>query len=381
VRIANVHAIPEAVAAMAFEYEVVSVGNTAPGEAPTVVLRVLDPTNPAYATDPASTAYDINDPTGPFQTGSARISVDIAWNNAEFGNVDPNNDLARPATSGVPFAPINIDFKTGATNDGSNTFTKTSTVAIPTGITGSGSAIVEGRPQVDLGNGLVSLAVTGRGQSFAITDATAQARRKVVDIEKCNDCHNTLALHGDNRVGNTDLCSTCHNPNATDITRRVAGGACELAAGGDDAPIDLKRMVHQIHSGNAVICGYGNSLNDYSGVVYPGHLNNCEGCHLAGTYYPVDPAAVMATTIDVGADRSVLLDDVAISPNSSVCSSCHTSDLAKNHMLQNGGDFAAGKTNDGTLVSSGVETCNLCHGEGRVADVVVTHDVAGFKFN
>ncbi|MDH5584118.1 MAG: hypothetical protein OEY82_09650, partial [Gammaproteobacteria bacterium] len=208
-----------------------------------------------------------------------------------------------------------------------------------------------------------------------------QARRQVVDIAKCNDCHNTLALHGDNRVGNTELCSTCHNPNATDVNRRVATGACAIADGTDDKPIDLKRMVHQIHAGNAVLCGFGNSLHDYTDLVYPGHINNCEGCHVAGTYYPVDPAAVMATTTDVGADRSSLLDDVAISPNASVCSSCHTSDLAKNHMLQNGGDFSAGKTEDGVIVSSGVETCMLCHGDGATADIGVAHDLDNFDYN
>ena len=381
VQVARAHEIPEAVAARAFEYEVVSVTNTAPGEAPTVSLRVLDPTNPAYATDPASTAYDINDPAGPFQTGTARISVDISWSTADLGNVDPNDDLGRSATSGAPFAPINIDFKSGASNDGNNLFTKTSAVAIPTGISGSGVAIVEGRPQVDLGNGLVTLAVTARGRSFAITDATAQTRRQVVDIAKCNDCHNTLALHGDNRVGNTELCSTCHNPNATDVNRRVAGGACEVAVGGDDESIDMKRMVHQIHAGNAVLCGYGNSLHDYSALVYPGHINNCEGCHLSGTYFPVDPAAVLATTIDVGPDRSLLMDDVAISPNAAVCSSCHTSDLARNHMRQNGGDFAATKMENGTMISSGVETCALCHGEGRTSDVEVVHDLESFIYN
>lgn len=381
VRVAKVHEISEAVAAKAFQYEVVSVTNTAPGQMPTVSLRVLDPTNSSYATDPASTAYDINDPSGPFQTGSARISVDIAWSTSELGNVDPNDDLGRSATSGTPFAPINIDFKTGASNDGNNLFTKTAGFAIPTGITGSGLAIVEGRPQVDLGSGPVTLAVTSTGRPFAITDATPQSRRKVVDIEKCNDCHNTLSLHGDNRVGNTELCSTCHNPNATDINRRVAGGACEVAVGGDDEPIDLKRMVHRIHSGNAVICGYGNSLNDFTDLVYPGHINNCGGCHLDGTYYPVDPAKVMATTIDAGADRSSLLDDVAISPNASVCSSCHTTDLAKNHMLQNGADFSAMKMEDGTTVSSGVETCTLCHGAGGIADIRKVHDLDSFIYN
>ena len=379
-----VHQIPEAEAAKAFEYEVVSVAGTAPGDMPTVQIRVLNPTDPIYATDPGSTAYDVQDGTGPFQTGGARLRVDVSWTTAELGNLDPNDTLLRSATSGAPFAPIAIDFKTGATNVGGNVFEKQADDAIPTGITGSGVAILEGRPQVDLGEGLVSLSVVGNGLSFAITDTTPQDRRSVVAIEKCNDCHKTLALHGDNRVGNTELCSTCHNPNATDINRRA--GDCATALGTVEESIDLKRMVHRIHAGNVGLCGFGNRPHDYNGVVYPGRLNNCEGCHLPGTYYPVDPTGVLATTIRTGpeigpADRSTLVDDVAISPNSSVCSSCHTSALAKNHMTQNGGDFQAGKDDTGAMISPSNETCQLCHGPGASADVGELHGVGGFRFN
>jgi OmcA/MtrC family decaheme c-type cytochrome len=381
-----VHQIPEVEAAKAFKYEVVSVSGTAPGEFPTVRIRVLDPTNPNYATDPGSTAYDISDPAGPFQTSSARLRVDVSWTTVELGNLDPNDTLARSPTSGAPFAPIDIDFKTGATNVGNNVFEKQAGAAIPTGITGSGIAILEGRPQVDLGPdiGIVSLAVVSQGLKFAITDATAQDRRKVVNIDKCNDCHKNLALHGDNRVGNTELCSTCHNPNATDVQQRgVVDTACFDELGAVEESIDLKRMVHRIHAGNVGICGYRNSAHDYNGLVYPGRLNNCEGCHVADkdTYYPVDPSAVLATTINTGADRSILTDDVAISPNASVCSSCHTSDLAKNHMTQNGGDFMAGKDDTGALISTGNETCQLCHGKGASADVGVLHGVGNFEFN
>jgi OmcA/MtrC family decaheme c-type cytochrome len=372
-RVEVVHTIPEAVAAEAFEYDVVSVTNTGIGQEPIVQIRVLNPNTGA--------AYDINDPTGPFQVGSARLRVDIAWNNDEFGNLDPNDDLARAPDSGAPFAPLSIDFTSGANNVGNNVFEKQADVGdvIPSGVSGSGTAFLEGRPQVDLGDGLVSLAVAGNGLSFAITDLAPVDRRHVVNIDKCNDCHKNLSLHGDNRSGNTELCSTCHNPNATDINRRAATCATDL--GTDDEPIDLKVMVHRIHAGNIGLCGYGNSTHDYTHVVYPGRLNNCEGCHLEGTFYPVDPTAVLATTIDAGPDRSTLTDDVAISPNSAVCSSCHTSDLARNHMVQNGGDFGAGKDDTGALISTGNETCQLCHGKGATADVAVMHGVGGFQYN
>jgi OmcA/MtrC family decaheme c-type cytochrome len=142
-------------------------------------------------------------------------------------------------------------------------------------------------------------------------------------------------------------------------------------------------MVHRIHDGNIGLCGYRNTPHDYTAVVYPGRLNNCEGCHLSGTFYPVDPNAVTATTIDVGGDRSSLLDDVAISPNAAVCSGCHNhqDNLARNHMTQNGADFAATKMEDGALSSASTETCQLCHGPGASADTAVMHGVGEFQYN
>jgi OmcA/MtrC family decaheme c-type cytochrome len=371
-----VHQIPEAIAAEAFAYEVVSVTNTAPGQLPTATIRVSNPLD--------GSTYDINDPTGPFQISGSRLNLDISWTSVALGNLDPNDDLARPADSGAPFAPIQINFQSGAVADGSGNFTKAASDPIPTGITGSGLAVLEGRAAIDIDGSPDRLPVSSKTLAFAITDASAEPRRKIVDIDTCNDCHKNLALHGDNRSGNTEVCSTCHNPNATDVQQRgVVDTACFDELGAIEAPIDMKRMVHQIHAGATAICGYRNSAHDYSGVVYPGRLNNCEGCHIKGkgTYYPVDPSAVLATTINTGADRSILSDDIAISPNTSVCSSCHASDLAKNHMIQNGGDFAAGKDETGAIVSSGNETCQLCHGPGASADVGVLHGVGDFESN
>jgi len=50
-------------------------------------------------------------------------------------------------------------------------------------------------------------------------------------------------------------------------------------------------------------------------------------------------------------------------------------------MKQNGGDFEATKAADSTLISTGVETCVLCHGPGRSADVGEVHGVGDFQFN
>jgi OmcA/MtrC family decaheme c-type cytochrome len=173
----------------------------------------------------------------------------------------------------------------------------------------------------------------------------------------------------------------CHNPNATDAARRVNGSACVTQLGADDETIDMKYMVHAIHAGNTAICGFGNSANPFFDVKYPGKLQNCEGCHKANTYYPVDASKVLPTTFDAGASLASALDDVATTPNTTVCSACHWDTQSKAHMQLNGGAFNVTKNADGTMASGPVETCSLCHGAGRSADVKEAHQVGLFKFN
>jgi OmcA/MtrC family decaheme c-type cytochrome len=374
-RTAKVHEIPEKLAAQKFKYTVVSAVNTVPGQNPTVTIKVTDPTN-------GDAAYDITDPAGPFKQPGSSLNVDVAWNTIDFNN--RGSGSAPTADTGTPALPVRINFLgAGVTTNADLSFTATSSIPVPLFMTGSGAAILEGRPRVDAnGDGaLESLPVAASGISFVITDDSPVPRRQVVELGRCNECHNVLSLHGGNRTDNTELCTTCHNPNNTDIAKR--GAPCgnlpsdPLAPGlgPDDQAIDFKFMIHQIHSANLTVCGFGNSIHDFTDLRFPGKLNNCEGCHRPNTYYPVDGALVQATTVDAG-DRTTLADDRAVSPNASACSACHTDSLAKVHMEQNGGDFNAGKTAEGAMISAGVETCALCHGPGRVADVKRMHGVS-----
>ncbi|HEY6925161.1 MAG TPA: hypothetical protein VI653_16920, partial [Steroidobacteraceae bacterium] len=200
--------------------------------------------------------------------------------------------------------------------------------------------------------------------------------------------------------------TSCHNPDATDIpvhAATTAGSLCNAAtAGTTDAPIDFKYMIHAIHASatypanppypaGLTICGNGNSVNTFN-VGYPSPLNNCLACHVTttagnlqtGTYYPVDPSVVQGTTIHAGptlatADRQALTDDVVISPNAAICSTCHIDAASKAHMTQNGGDFNATKTAAGALQSASAESCAVCHGPGGLADIAVVHSLASFK--
>ncbi len=381
VRTTVAHEVRTATASGAFKFNIVSVSGTGVGEFPAVTFSVTDPTN-------GDAPYNIQT-DAPFTAcagGNSRLSVDVAWSTTDYTNRDSGLTPALP----VQMNPLTA-CGGASTDNGDGTFTVVSTTAIPATAVGSAAVGIEGHPAVDADeNGTLDrIAVTSAVSYAPITDAAAVARRTVVDITKCDDCHFQLSVHGNNRTNKPEICVTCHNPNMTDVAQR-GGGACLAQFGAGNQAIDFKRMIHAIHASGEdggghegvpfQVCGFGSSAITFE-VGFPGRLNNCEGCHQPDTYYPVDAGAVHGTTVDVGADLASPTDDVVISPNASVCSACHTSDLARQHMIQNGGDFAATKAADSSLISAGVETCALCHGPGRVADVKVVHGVGAFKFN
>jgi OmcA/MtrC family decaheme c-type cytochrome len=172
--------------------------------------------------------------------------------------------------------------------------------------------------------------------------------------------------------------------------------------------IDFKTLIHGIHAGaqtnydgteahgfretGLVVWGFpgapcdafggpaSNSCeHDFSHVRFPGILQDCDACHLSGTYeledaweYPTSNG-VLSTTVStlVNTDPA---DDLNISPTAAVCSSCHDSLLARSHMLVPGSALF-GETQATIDSAAGItpETCALCHGPGRSSDVEVVH--------
>jgi OmcA/MtrC family decaheme c-type cytochrome len=380
VQIPVAHEIPALLASREFAYNIVAVTHTATGEQPEVTFSVTDPTasTPTFydiGADPAFTAC---------ATGASRLAIDIGWSTSDYTNRDSGE---------LPGLPVSINPLTGAgcggsvVDNGDGTFTVTSPLALPATASGTLAVGIEGHPWKDLnGDGVAAfnetIPVKAAVAYAGINGVSAVPRRQAVDIAKCDECHKQLSLHGNNRADNPQLCVICHNPNVTDINQRVGSGAC--AAGTDDTPVDFKRMIHLIHAAESAgqpfnVCGFGSSPITID-FPFPGRLNNCEGCHVAGGYYPAEPGERLGTTVDAN-DPATLTDDRVISPNAAVCSACHQDALEAEHMKQNGGDFDATKAADGALVSAGVETCALCHGPGRIADVKLMHHVGDFKFN
>jgi len=98
--------------------------------------------------------------------------------------------------------------------------------------------------------------------------------RDIVKTETCNGrCHDPLALHGGARQ-EVGLCVLCHNPSQ---------GIDPDTGNSVDFPV----LVHKIHAGAELangytIIGFGQGVNDYSDVEFPGILNDCEACHTGG---------------------------------------------------------------------------------------------------
>lgn len=370
-----VHRIDAQLASKRFAFNVLELTDTAPGQQPLIRFSITDPSDNdrAYdlAADPAFTAC---------VDGTSRIAVLLGWQTSDYTNTMSGQSPAQPVS-------INPLIAAGcggnAVDAGNGSYVVQSPIAVPNGIDGSLIAAVEGHPWVDLdGDGLTSrderIAVVS-GFAYASTGGgDAMPRRQIAAIEKCNACHGRLALHGNNRTDSLEVCAVCHNPNATDISQRTA--QCTTTLGNEDVSIDMKTMIHALHaadfSGEAYsVCGFGGRPISFD-FAYPGRLSNCAGCHDGATYYPVDGADILATTSSVGTDAVSPTDDRVLSVNTAICASCHTDPLAQEHMRQNGGDFAATKDADSRLISAGVETCLLCHGKGRSADVGVVHQVA-----
>jgi OmcA/MtrC family decaheme c-type cytochrome len=404
-----------------FKFEVVSIdaASVKPGAFPKVTFKVTNPLDAAKAYDLYTSPNFANVGGTQCTNGTARLAISVGWSTADYNN-DGSGSAPTAVKPGTPGQPISLNPLAGCTGsppanvvanaDGS--YTITSAVAIPAAVTGSVIATIDGHPAGDLtGDGTYTdrIPVKNVYKIAAATGTTTVNRRVVVDISRCNACHLSLSLHGNNRTDEPQVCDVCHNPAATDINRRQnnATGAQTMVVDTTKCPnptnsnlvstldgeceqtVDMKRMIHRIHASELqqpgspyVVYGFGNFPVSFAEVTYPGgaKIGQCEACHINNTYYPVDPTRVAATTIDTGPSLASQSDDTGITPNTAVCSGCHTGTTAAAHMAQNGGSFSVAKPVGG-IVTAPFETCDVCHGPGRTADVKVSHGVGIYKFD
>ncbi len=225
------------------------------------------------------------------------------------------------------------------------------------------------------------------------------ARRAIVADARCNACHQELgtftedAFHAGQRNDGT-TCSWCHTPNRT--------------SSGWSA--DSTSFVHAIHAGAKRTVPYNwhaiSATENFSSVTYPGILNQCETCHLPGTYdfsaaasesalanrqYRTVATGTFSSTgntfgyspyvalnFNYGTGFSVSAAGViteaqpttlVTSPTATACFACHDSKDAVAHFQINGGSIYAPRS----LALGTTETCMVCHGSGRIADIKLVH--------
>ncbi|HEY0885656.1 MAG TPA: OmcA/MtrC family decaheme c-type cytochrome [Ramlibacter sp.] len=245
-------------------------------------------------------------------------------------------------------------------------------------------------------------------------------RRKVVDPEKCSNCHEWFEGHGGNRVYETQVCVMCHTPGLATSGRGIAdsvmnpwnfvGDALKIVNwwGFDKTkpnaalalPVttnNFKDMIHGIHAGRDRVSPFRDArdrtpsviqLLDFARMDFPGRLNNCETCHVAGTYSSVPLNALPSTYESIDAAYAAAITggtatpalakaalstnngtDRVTSPFAGACVSCHDSAAAKSHIQLQGGKLQVNR-NSGV---AGSESCVTCHGPGRSEDPVIAH--------
>ncbi len=372
--IASSHGIAAAQARGAFAAEVLAIDNTAAGQFPVVNFRIFDPRD--------NSNYDIfNDSPWIQGDGASRLAITLGWSTSDYTNTGNGEEDA---------STVSIDALANGVANGDGSYRVTSPIAIPDATlapniaaSGSGVAVVEGHPALDLdGSGSAEqIPLTNSVGFYSIdeVDGVAVPRRQSVLLNSCLNCHQSLVFHGNNRNDNIDSCVSCHNPRNTD--REVRDVADQPPTDGkDEESLDFKTMVHGIHAASmreqalqiVGFRGFTTYVYDEQAVHYPGQLGNCLACHTEqGFQLPLAPS-VLGTTVDTGADHTDPGDDTVVTPIAAACSSCHDGASSKAHMVSSGG--ASFATSQAAIDSGAVqEQCTLCHGPGRSSDVAEVH--------
>jgi OmcA/MtrC family decaheme c-type cytochrome len=270
--------------------------------------------------------------------------------------------IAGPSTDNVAFTTGYVQETVTAANvsGGNGTFTYTFNTPIPSNATGTFAVGLEGRRlETVLANTTLQQSIQYGAKNpvmyFSVDGTPVTPRRTPVAIANCQTCHYRLSLHGENRVGNTEYCVFCHNPVENDSAYRPAGT-------GPNQTIDFKFLVHRVHGGATLaaqygtdysVYGFGGSLNDFSGVLYPSALGDCFKCHTNGSENPSDAAITMSP---VNTPRYPLNPMPGIT---TACYGCHDSTVMLAHAQ--------------SQTTSLGESCSTCHSLGSAYAATQVH--------
>jgi len=321
---------------------ITKVDNGTAGKKPTVTFTIK---NNAGAGIPMSAM------TG----GSNRMALVMAGPTSDYGYTSFGSDVTTPgyvSENPVPTAQCASD----------GTCVYTFTHAIPATAKGTYSIGIEARRGITINGGTAiqqtsEYGATNKVFNFSVDGSPPVARRTVVSIDNCNQCHNKLTVHGENR-NQIEMCVLCHNPSENDSSvRSSATVPADKAAPAQGVNFDY--MVHRIHLGERMldptinttytIVGFQGSHNDFTDVRYPamnatgttGHVEACYVCHVKGS-----EAVLPVGKNDVTNPSAPILKVGAVT---SACTSCHPQNST----------FAHARSNTDPQFG---ESCDICHG-------------------
>lgn len=340
-------------------FRILSVANAIAGNKPTVNFKITD---------------DAGNLISPSAAGSS-FNLRLGYFKQEDYINDMLGNYGQPLSQSLATATANAD----------GSYTITFAAAIPASATGTGVIGMDGMRAYNIPATSKYPAraanVAGNSVQYYFNLATgtqvtsqAQQRRKIVDAEtRCNVCHTRLAAHGGSVALNIQQCVICHNPNATDKGQRPALVPPATVGVGVDGlverPIQMKVMIHRIHTGEDldlsannpngskgfIIYGNANIPRDFSKVRYPRDRRSCQACHIDAEPLVFGlplPANVLGTTTTTGTDtnNNATDDNVRMNPVKATCFACHDTQVVSDHA-------------DLHTASTG-ESCIICHRVG-----------------
>ncbi|HUU83463.1 MAG TPA: multiheme c-type cytochrome [Phycisphaerae bacterium] len=203
--------------------------------------------------------------------------------------------------------------------------------------------------------------------------------REVVTLAACNECHNDLQLHGNNRYAVTG-CVICHTVGSED-TVTVPDSTVGLT-------VKFSEMIHKIHRSYGlpnivatangadpyryVIRGHGGSTNDFSDIgfpILPDGVMDCESCHGAAaqggqSYTSITRANCANCHDDIDFTTGTVLDQTNPAVADGLLTQADLSDPTY-RVFPGGGVWNHTYADD--------TQCATCHGPGAGADAEVAH--------
>ncbi|MEI6207104.1 MAG: OmcA/MtrC family decaheme c-type cytochrome [Desulfuromonadales bacterium] len=246
--------------------------------------------------------------------------------------------------------------------------------------------------------GAKTYSLTNTGLILNAADAKASltgtgftARRTLVDNAKCNLCHDQLGIkpnfHGGARNDGT-ICNICHTPNGVNTGWSYGFNTFIHAIHGAS-----KRTTNYTFAATAPTTGIV-ATDGYFKIGYPGVLKNCEQCHVSGGYdfSTVDATKLLFNTVATGTTAAATYNTapyiaqtagtvygsgfsaatttgavvttqaaattLVSSPIAAACFSCHDTNTARSHMVNQGGAIYEARS---TALAK-QELCLVCHG-------------------